>query len=96
MRKLIMATLAASVLFAAQGSAVASDFDAGATFKKKCGICHKLDKKGMGPAIKAMSKDTVVLTEAITNGRKSMPKFNKKLTAEEIKAMVDHLVSLNQ
>ncbi|MDQ6961114.1 MAG: cytochrome c [Mariprofundaceae bacterium] len=96
MRKLIMTTLAACMLLAFQGSAVASDFDAAATFKKKCSICHKLDKKGMGPAILKMSADTKVLTDTITNGRKSMPTFSKKFNAEEITALVEHLVALKK
>ncbi len=57
-------------------------------YKAKCKMCHKFDKKKMGPAFKDMNKDPVVLKAAITDGRKMMPKFGKKLSGEEIDAMV--------
>jgi len=64
-------------------------------FKKKCSMCHKVDKKKMGPALKDMNTDIAVLKETVTNGRKSMPKFGKKLTAEEIDAVVAYVASKN-
>ncbi|MDQ6979508.1 MAG: cytochrome c [Mariprofundaceae bacterium] len=64
-------------------------------FKKKCSICHKVDKKKFGPALKDMNTDIAVLKATVTNGRKSMPKFSKKLTAEEIDAVVAFVASKN-
>jgi len=98
MRKVMMTTLAASMLLAFQGTGIAEEgmINSAANFKKNCKICHKLDKKGMGPAILSMSTDPIILTKAITNGRKAMPSFTKKLSTEEIKAMVKHLLALKK
>ena len=62
-------------------------------FKKKCKMCHSIDKKKVGPAFKDMNKDPAVLKTTITHGRKMMPKFSKKLSEEEINAMVDFIQS---
>jgi len=72
--------------------AMASDIpDGEKIFNKKCKMCHKIDKKKIGPAVKAMNQDAEVLRSAITNGRKSMPKYSGKLSAGEIDAVVVYL-----
>ena len=72
--------------------AIASDVpDGAALFKKKCSMCHKMDKKKVGPAVKAMNTDAEVLRSTITDGRKMMPKYSGKLSAEEIDAVVAFL-----
>lgn len=72
--------------------ALASDMPDGAKiFKKKCSMCHKIDKKKVGPAVKAMNTDAEVLRSTITDGRKMMPKYSGKLSAEEIDAVVAYL-----
>jgi len=72
--------------------AIASDTPDGAKlFKKKCTMCHKVDKKKVGPAVKAMNQDSEVLRSTITNGRKMMPKYSGKFSAEEIDAVVAYL-----
>lgn len=72
--------------------AIASDTPDGAKiFSKKCKMCHKIDKKKVGPAVKAMNQDIEVLRSVITNGRKMMPKYSGKLSAEEIDAVVAYL-----
>jgi len=69
--------------------------DGAAIFKAKCAICHKVDAKGVGPAVKAMNPDEAVLRSTIADGRKAMPAFgkSKKLSAEEIDAVVAFLKS---
>ncbi len=90
---LLLAATAAFIL--ATAPLATAGVDAEKIFKKKCAMCHKVDKKKIGPALKDMNTDLAVLKEAITNGRKSMPKFKKKLTGEEIDAMVAFVASKN-
>ncbi|NOR73188.1 MAG: cytochrome c [Mariprofundaceae bacterium] len=72
--------------------AIASDAPDGAKiFKKKCGMCHKIDKKKVGPAVKAMNQDAEMLRSVIVNGKKMMPKYSGKLSAEEIDAVVTYI-----
>lgn len=68
--------------------------DGGELFKKKkCGICHKIEKKGMGPSVRAMNTDPTILKAAIIDGRKAMPSFDKKLDTEQINALLDFIQS---
>jgi len=62
-------------------------------FKKKCAMCHAINKKKFGPAFSNMSKDPATLKSTIRNGRKMMPSFSKKLSADEIDAMVSLIQS---
>lgn len=72
--------------------ALASDTPDGAKiFKKKCSMCHKVEGKKMGPAVKAMNSDAEVLRSVVAEGKKMMPKFSGKLSAEEIDAVVAYL-----
>ncbi len=87
MSKMAMMVLVASSLNFVTQVAVAGP-DAEAIFKKKCVFCHSVDKKKFGPSLKDMDKDEKVLTEVINKGRKAMPKWGKKLSAEEISALV--------
>jgi len=92
MKKTILASITLALFAMASQTAMASDhIDIKKVFSKKCKMCHSLEKKKMGPAFKDMSSDSVVLLEAITNGRKMMPKFNKKLSSDEITAMVSFI-----
>ncbi len=89
MKKTIaLAALTTVIAFGATGSAMAADIDGAKLFKKKCGICHKMDKKAMGPAVKGMTQDEAALKTTISDGRNKMPKFSSKLSAEEIDALV--------
>jgi len=93
MNKLIATTIAASAaLTMGMQTAIAAP-DAGAIFKSKCSMCHKIDKKKVGPAFKDMNKDIAALKATITNGRKMMPKWKGKLSEEEINAMVEFIKS---
>ena len=86
----ILAAIAVAGLLATP--AFASDAPDGAKiFKSKCAMCHKVDKKKMGPAVKAMNTDAEVLRSVVAEGRKMMPKFSGKLSAEEIDAVVAYI-----
>ncbi|MDX8390426.1 MAG: cytochrome c [Mariprofundaceae bacterium] len=93
MKKLtVLMLMLACVIFSVP--AMASDAPNGAKlFKGKCKMCHAMDRKKMGPAVMKMNKDAEVLRVTITDGRKSMPKFGKKLGAEKINALVDYIQS---
>lgn len=68
-----------------------AETDSAGLFKKKCSICHKLDKKAMGPAIVDMNKDPAVLKSVITDGSKAMPSFSKQLDADQIDGLVTYI-----
>jgi len=87
MKKTIAMFIAAAVVGLAAQPAMA-EVDAEKIYKSKCKMCHKYDKKKVGPAFKDMSSDEAVLKDVIANGRKMMPKFGKKLNEEEIDALV--------
>lgn len=92
MKKMIAMMIASAFLGLTAQSALASDgIDAAKLFSKKCKMCHSLDRKKMGPAVKTMNVDTA--KETITDGRKSMPAYGKKLTGEQIDALVAFIKS---
>ena len=84
----IVATMAMP-LFAADGAAI---------FKAKCAMCHGADgsrpaPKGInGPDTKA--KGAAGLNTIVTNGSGKMPAYGAKLSAEEISAAVDYVLTL--
>lgn len=68
---------------------MASDMPDGAKiFSKKCKMCHSMSRKKVGPAVATMNTDTNMLIEIVANGKKRMPKFGHKLSADEIQAVV--------
>ena len=92
MKKIFVGALSMAVLMmVSSGTAMAKDAEA--IYKSKCKMCHKIDKKKVGPAFKDMNKDPAVLKATITNGRKLMPKFSRKLSEEEIDSMVTFIQS---
>ncbi len=88
--KKIMGFLAVSALIAigAQAMPANATEDGGKLFKKKCAMCHKVDRKKVGPAVKSMTTDEAALKSVITHGRKMMPAFGKKLNEAQIDALV--------
>jgi len=92
MKKIIITSMGLAFLGLSSSAAMASEnIDASKIFSKKCSMCHGLDRKKVGPAFKDMNKDPQVLLNTITNGRKMMPKFKKKLSSDEINAMVSFI-----
>ena len=76
----------------------ADDFDAAATFKAKCQVCH-------GPAAEKKFDATVAdedLVKIVLNGKKGekppfMPAYSEKgITEEQAKALVAHMKSLKK
>lgn len=62
-------------------------------FQQQCSLCHAMDKKKLGPAINTMSSNQEALRQTISKGKKAMPAYAQKLTAAQIEALVDYLLS---
>ncbi|MEW5979213.1 MAG: cytochrome c [Acidobacteriota bacterium] len=84
------------------GSALLAEetIDAAALYKKHCAMCHKADGKGY-PAMKTPdftdkewqdNHTDEEFSEAVTNGKGTMPKFEAKLKPEEIKTIIAEVV----
>ncbi len=93
MKKTYLILAAAACFGLSSQIAMADGINAEKLYKKKCKMCHKIDKKKVGPAFSKMNSDAAVLKTVITNGRKSMPKFGKKFNEEQIDAMVAYIIS---
>ena len=84
---LIMATAFAAGM-SLQTASASSGIDGAKLFKAKCKMCHKMEKKRKPPAVSNMTGDVDVLRSVIVDGRKSMPKFGKKLSPEKVEALI--------
>jgi cytochrome c6 len=98
------AVLVAACLLLAVPS-LSAQGDSAKVYKSKCSMCHAADGSGDSPAGKAMKvpdlRSEVVqkqtdaqLTEIVTNGKKKMPAYKDKLTADEIKGLVRYMRGL--
>jgi len=99
--KAILAFLSLVMVFSAWSFA-----DSGAdTFKAKCAMCHGADGKGdtgMGKSLKlrdlgsadVQSQSDADLSNIITNGKGKMPKYDGKLTPDQINDVVKFLRTL--
>jgi cytochrome c6 len=86
----------------------AAGADVGAqVFKSKCqrchgadGLSHTLEGKMSGAAVltdpKIVAMQDADLTAVVTNGKKKMPAFGKKLTADQITAVVGYVRTLQK
>jgi len=90
---LCLVVVFATPLFAADGAAL---------YKANCNTCHGPTGAGDTPAGKMMkakplgSAEVQKLTDAeinatITNGKNKMPAFGKKLSADDVKALVTYV-----
>lgn len=99
------ARLAFALMFALPALAAAPD--GAALFKGKCAMCHAADGSGSTPTGKSMKirdlrapevqKQTdIQLTDVIAGGKGKMPAFGRKLTTQEIQAIIAHLRTLKK
>jgi cytochrome c6 len=93
------AVLAFSMMFSTMSLADSG----GDTFKGKCAMCHGADgagKAAMGTtdlgAAPVQSKSDADLTGIITNGKGKMPKYDGKLTADQITDVVKYIRTLKK
>ena len=95
--RLFVVTLTAALALSLSSTAFAAD--GAALFKAKCGICHGADGQGkVGPALKGTSLSADDIVEMLTKGNDAKKPPHKKpiagLSAEEIKAVADHVKTL--
>jgi cytochrome c6 len=101
--KAVLTVLAFTLVFSTWSLA-----DSGADiFKSKCAGCHGADGKGdtsMGKAmhLRDLGSDDVQkqsdadLVSTITNGKGKMPKYDGKLTPDQVKDVVKYIRTLKQ
>jgi cytochrome c6 len=98
--KAILAVLMFALVFSTWSLA-----DAGADFKAKCAMCHGPDGKGQTTMGKNMNirdlgsaevqgQSDADLTNIITNGKGKMPKYDGKLTKDQISDLVKYIRTL--
>jgi mono/diheme cytochrome c family protein len=79
-----------------QTGAPASQIDAAKLFATNCAACHGADRSGRnGPALlpERLTKDRSTYVDTITNGLRGMPAWGNRLSADEINALVDYILS---
>lgn len=84
---------------------LAAAADNAAVFKAKCAACHGADGAGQTPMGKKLNlrdlrspdvqkQSNAELTKIIADGKEKMPSYKTKLSAEEIKGLVQYLREL--
>ncbi len=97
----ITACTAANETPSSANTAVVSATDQGAIdpvtlFANNCARCHGADRSGKaGPALlpTRLNKDASQYAHTITNGSGGMPAFGNRLSAEEINALADWILT---
>lgn len=100
--KAMICTMALGMLLAAAIPAAADD--AAALYKSKCQVCHGADGKGTAAGQKMGAKDfhspevakqsDADLAKVTKEGKGKMPKYEGKLTDEQIKDLVKFIRSM--
>jgi len=100
--KAMISTMALGMLLAAAIPAAADD--AAALYKSKCQVCHGADGKGTAAGQKMGAKDfqspevakqsDADLAKVTKEGKGKMPKYDGKLTDDQIKGSIKYIRSL--
>jgi cytochrome c6 len=100
--KAMISTMALGVLLAVAIPAAADD--AAALYKSKCQVCHGADGKGSPAGQKMGAKDfqspevqkqtDAELIKVTKDGKGKMPKYDGKLTDDQIKGLIKFIRSL--
>jgi cytochrome c6 len=100
--KAMISTMALGMLLAAVIPAAADD--AAALYKSKCQVCHGADGKGTAAGQKMGAKDfqspevakqsDADLAKVTKEGKGKMPKYDGKLTDDQIKGLIKYIRSL--
>jgi cytochrome c6 len=100
--KAMISTMALGILLATAVPAAAAD--AGALYKSKCQVCHGADGKGTPAGQKLGVKDfqspevakqsDADLMKTTKEGKGKMPKYDGKLTDDQIEELIKHIRSL--
>lgn len=103
MKKLLSVLVVFGFLMSSRPALALAD-DAEAIYKSKCQVCHGPDGKGSAagqkigvkdfhsPEIQKMSDDE--LFNATKQGKGKMPAYDKKLTDDQIKQLIQYIRSL--
>jgi mono/diheme cytochrome c family protein len=100
--KAMICTMALGMLLAAAIPAAADD--AAALYKSKCQVCHGADGKGTAAGQKMGAKDfqspevakqsDADLAKITKEGKGKMPKYDGKLTDDQIKGLIKYIRSM--
>ncbi|HZD07302.1 MAG TPA: cytochrome c [Candidatus Limnocylindrales bacterium] len=100
--KAMICTMALGMLLAAAIPAAADD--SAALYKSKCQVCHGADGKGSAAGQKMGAKDfhspevakqsDADLAKVTKEGKGKMPKYEGKLTDDQIKGLIKYIRSL--
>ena len=100
--KVMITTMAIGILLAAAVPAAADEV--AALYKSKCQVCHGADGKGTPAGQKLGVKDfqspevakqaDADLTKITKEGKGKMPKYDGKLTDDQIKELITYIHSL--
>jgi cytochrome c6 len=100
--KVMISAMALGILLAAAVPAAADD--AAALYKSKCQVCHGADGKGSPAGQKLGVKDLnspevakqsdADLIKITNEGKGKMPKYDGKLTDDQIKGLIKYIRSL--
>ena len=104
MKLLVMRTMMLSALLTLPAVVACAQSDAEALYKSKCQGCHGADGKGTPVGIKLGAKDFHApevakmsdkdLFDITKNGKDKMPKYDGKLTDEQINSLVKYIRSM--
>ncbi len=81
------------------GADEAAVIDAAAIYSARCSSCHGADRQGVNgpPLLPAnLTKDASSYVNTITNGSGPMPSWGSRLSADEINALVEFILSDTQ
>ncbi len=100
--KAMICTMALGMLLA--GAIPAAADDAAALYKSKCQVCHGADGKGTGAGQKMGARDfhspevakqsDAEMVKITKEGKGKMPKFEGKLTDDQIKGLITYIRGL--
>ena len=94
-------------LFFATAAVLAQSNSGETTFRSNCAMCHGIDGSGNTPAgkhfgtpdlrgAKAKGLTDVQIKQVIADGRKTMPAYGKRLSADQIKELVQYIRELQK
>src|SRR5437870_289132 len=91
----VMAGLIAIASCSKKTTPTATAIDGAAVFSNNCARCHGAEgiKDSRTPNLQTIALDKAGLVNSITHGKNKMPAFGEKLSAAEISAVADLIVS---
>jgi cytochrome c6 len=100
-----LTTVVAIILALSFATCAYAQDDAAALYKSKCQVCHGPDGKGATPAGQKVgakdlhSPEVAKMSDAdlfniVKNGKEKMPKYDGKLTDDQIKALIKYVRTL--